>query len=42
MAVYCADGKYAGNQKGMRKNCFNPGGMGIRLPSIQKGSSPYA
>lgn len=42
MAVYCADGKYAGKQKGMKKSCFNSAGIGVRMPSIQKGISPYA
>ena len=41
MAVYCADGKYQGNQKGILKRCINTNGIGGRLPSIQKGTSPY-
>lgn len=42
MAVYCADGKYSGKIKGMKRSCFNPQGIGSRLPNIQKGTSPYA
>lgn len=42
MAVYCADNKYVGRDKGMRKNCINKSGIGGRLPNLQKGVSPYA
>jgi hypothetical protein len=42
MAVYCADGKYTGKDRGMKKNCINRDGIGARLPNIQKGISPYA
>lgn len=42
MAIYCADNKYAGKQQGIKRNCFNPTGIGTHLPTLQKGVSPYA